>query len=155
MSSRNMCLSPWAALRSDSEQLWSLIALLILNLVHYFLFCTNIIWRKKLGLRRKRSLPIFPAHLYVWKVRPRARPGPSCRPSGQPGGQAGWPAKRASLARRESATWRGNLKRELRSCRGLREKGSKQELPRSNPNLSPTFTYFIYKPRLLHSIKGS
>jgi hypothetical protein len=49
--------------------------------------------------------------------------------------------KRASMARRESATWRGNLKRVLRSCRGLREKGSKQELPTSSPNLSPTSTY--------------
>ncbi len=102
--------------------------------------------------RRKRSLPIFPA--YMWKVRPRARPGPSCRPSGQPGVQASWPAKRASLACRESATWRENLKRALTSCRGLQEKGSKQEIRRSDPNLSRTFTYFIYEPRLLHSIKG-
>ncbi len=124
---------------------------LILTVVRYFLFCTNIIWRKKLGLLRKRSPPIFPA--YVRKVRPRAQPGPSCWPSGQPGCQASWPAKRAGLARRESATWRWNLEKELRSCRGLQEKGSKQELPRSDPNLSPILPITVYEPKLLHSIK--
>ncbi len=52
------------------------------------------------------------------------------------------PAKRASLARRESATWRGNLKIKFRSCQGLREKGSKQELPRSDLNLNPHFLLY-------------
>jgi hypothetical protein len=51
----------------------------------------NYIRRKKPELWGNSSSPIFPT--CVRKVRPRARPGPSCLPSGQPGGQATWPAK--------------------------------------------------------------
>ncbi len=38
------------------------------------------------GLWRKQSLRIFQT-AYMRKVKPRARPGPSCWPSRQPGGQ--------------------------------------------------------------------
>ncbi len=114
---------------------------MILTLIHYFLFCTNIIRWKKIGLRRKRSLPIFP--LTCKKSGLELTLAQAASPLGNLAARQSWPAKRASLAHRESATWRGNLKRELRSCRGLREKGSKQELPRSDPNLSPIFTYYM------------
>ncbi len=88
---------------------------------------------------------------YVRKARPRAQPGQSCRPSGQPGGQASWPAKKSwPGSQKKALPERGNLKRELRSFRGPREKGSKQELPRTWAWLLP----ILYDPRPPHSIKG-
>jgi hypothetical protein len=108
----------------------------------------NYIRRKKPKLRWKRSLPIFPA--YVRKVRPRARPGPSCRPSGQPGGQANWPAKELACLARGECYLKEGISRENSEAAGTsREK----VVSRSYQHLSLTFTY-LYEPRLLHSIKG-
>jgi hypothetical protein len=65
-------------------------------------------------------------------------------------GKADWPKELARRAKK-SATWRGNLKIEFRSCWGLWEKGSSWSLPRSNLNLRP---HFYYMNLAQHSIKG-
>ncbi len=82
----------------------------ILSQVHHFLFCMNYIRRKKLELWWKQSSPIFPA--YLWKVRPRAWLGPSCRPSGQLGSQANWPAKELACLTRGACYLREGISRE-------------------------------------------
>jgi hypothetical protein len=62
------------------------VSLLILTLVHYFLFCMNIYMKKEAWVMEKAILVNIPDCVCA-KVRPSARPDPSCRPSGQPGGQ--------------------------------------------------------------------
>ncbi len=83
-----------------------------------FYFVWLFKYRKKPRLWRKRSLRIFQT-AYLRKV----RPDPSCQPSGQPGSQEKLTGQRASLAHRESATWRGG-KIEFRSCWGLWDEGT-------------------------------
>ncbi len=99
-------------------------------------------------LQWKQSLPIFPT--YVRKVRPRARPGPSCRPSGQPGSQASWPAKELVCLAMGKRYLKEGISRENSEAAGT---SGEKVASRSYQHLSLTFTY-LYEPRLLHSIKG-
>ncbi len=78
--------------------------------------------------------PKLPALWATWRTGKADRPG-----------KADWPKELAWRAEK-ALTWRGNLKIEFRSCQGLWQKGSKQELPRSDPNFSPIF--LLYKPNL-------
>ncbi len=118
----------------------SCLAPLILTLVRYFLFCKNI-YMKKESPGYGESEPCQYSRLLTCKKSGlELGLAQAAGPLGNLAARKSWPAKRASLARRESAIWRKNLKIEFRSCWGLREKGSKQELPKSNLNLSPNFS---------------
>ncbi len=113
-------------------------------------------WKKKPWLRRKQSLPIFQS-AYVRKVRPRARPGLSCRPPGQPGGRESWPAKKGwpSAGGGDSA-WRENSQEYLKSCWGPQGIGcsllSYELISRYKLYLATNFIYMNLD--LTHSIKG-
>jgi hypothetical protein len=101
--------------------------------------------RKKPEVWGNPSSPIFP-HL---RAKIQAESSAMAKDAGPLGylaaRQTDRQQKLACLAKGKALPQRGNLKRELRSCWGSGERGSKQELP--------TLFLLIFQPNLTPSIK--